>query len=291
MTHICPEKDRFPDARPKIVHFGSYVRLSDSRSIPRFLCLRCRHTFSLATGSPCFGQKKRRINEPLRVLLASGVSLRRSALLLRVHRTTIARRLVFLGQQARLSFDQGVSGFQRLSEFLFDEMETFEHSKCKPLSIALAVTPERKILGFEVASMPAKGLLAEKGRRTYGYRPDHRRKALSALLNRIRPLTVDRVLVRSDQNPHYPGPLSRIFPSGRHETVKGLRGCITGQGELKRAKFDPLFALNHTAAMLRANVNRLFRKTWCTTKKAENLAHHIAIYADYHNSVLTPTIG
>jgi hypothetical protein len=39
--------------------------------------------------------------------------------------------------------------------------------------------------------------------------------------------------------------------------------------------------------MLRANVNRLFRRTWCTTKKAQALVHHLAIYADYHNSVLT----
>jgi transposase-like protein len=292
VIHNCPKNDRFPNHRPKIVHFGSYSRFSDSRTIPRFLCTACHHTFSLATASPCFGQKKRRINEPLRVLLASGVSLRRSALLLHVHRTTIARRLVFLGSQALHRFKEQRCSFQDLSEFLFDEMETFEQSKCKPLSIALAVTAERKVLGFEVASMPAKGPLAERARREYGYRPDHRQKALHRLLARIRPLTSDRVVIRSDQCPRYSGPIARLFPHALHKTVKGQRGCVTGQGELKRGGFDPLFALNHTAAMLRANVNRLFRKTWCTTKNAQNLSHHLAIYADFHNSVLTaPIVG
>jgi hypothetical protein len=73
----------------------------------------------------------------------------------------------------------------------------------------------------------------------------------------------------------------------QHVTVEGQRGCIRGQGELKKVKFDPLFSLNHTMAMLRANVSRLIRQTWCTTKKAERLSDHLALYAYFHNTVLT----
>ena len=61
---------------------------------------------------------------------------------------------------------------------------------------------------------------------------------------------------------------------------------MTGQGELKKLRFDPLFALNHTCAMLRANINRLFRRTWCTTKKKERLEQHLAVYMDFHNRIL-----
>ena len=200
--------------------------------------------------------------------------------------TTIARRLVFLGTQGCLEMEQGLSQFAPLPEVQFDDLETFEHAKSKPLSVTLAVSRQRKILGFEVSSMPAKGPLAEIGRKRYGFRPDGRSQALRNLLNRIRPRVAERAIVWSDENPRYPKPVARIFPHARHETVKGRRGCVTGQGELKRGGFDPLYSLNHTCAMLRANVNRLVRKTWCTTKKAENLAHHLAIYANYHNSVL-----
>jgi hypothetical protein len=38
--------------------------------------------------------------------------------------------------------------------------------------------------------------------------------------------------------------------------------------------------------MHRARINRLIRKTWCTTKKLDRLADHIAIYADFHNEYL-----
>jgi hypothetical protein len=72
--------------------------------------------------------------------------------------------------------------------------------------------------------------------------------------------------------------------------VKGQRGCRTGQGELKATIYDPLFALNHTAAMIRARVSRLIRKTWNTSKREDRLLAHLRLYAHYHNQVvLQPT--
>jgi hypothetical protein len=44
-----------------------------------------------------------------------------------------------------------------------------------------------------------------------------------------------------------------------------------GQGELKRGGFDPLFSLNHTAAMFRDRLKRLSHRTWCTTKRPDRL--------------------
>ena len=214
--------------------------------------------------------------------------MRRAGRLLRVHRITVARKLHFLAHRAREELNLERRSWRRLSGFEFDELETFEHSKCKPLSVVLAVVPkQRKILGFEVAAMPAKGPLTKMAQRRYGYRPDRRRKALDTLFQRLRPLMREKPVIRSDQNPRYPSLVGQYFPGAKHVTVEGRRGCVTGQGELKRGGFDPLFSLNHTFAMLRANVNRLIRKTWCTTKKAEALADHLAIYAHYHNTVLT----
>jgi hypothetical protein len=39
--------------------------------------------------------------------------------------------------------------------------------------------------------------------------------------------------------------------------------------------------------MFRANVNRLFRRTWCMTKNREALADHLAMYVAFHNLKLT----
>lgn len=79
---------------------------------------------------------------------------------------------------------------------------------------------------------------------------------------------------------------SEEIPQASHQTHKGRRGAVVGQGELKKIGFDPLFSLNHTCAMLRANISRLVRRTWATTKRADRLKDHLFVYMDVHNSEL-----
>lgn len=263
---------------------GHYRRKSDGVRVQRFQCRRCARGFSEATGKPCFAQKKRHINQLVFLQLVSGLSLRRSARLLTVNRKTVARKLKFLGPWA-LYWLKEFNALEKPSPVMeFDDLETFEHSKCKPLSVTLAVEHDtRRILGFRVSQMPAKGKLASVARKRYGVRQDQRAEVRKSLFTEIKPFLTERVEIKSDMNPHYDADVREHFPNCTHRSFKGRRGCVVGQGELKRGGFDPLFSLNHTAAMLRANINRLFRRTWCTTKKKEGLEHHIAIYALYHN--------
>jgi hypothetical protein len=167
-------------------------------------------------------------------------------------------------------------------------MESSEHTKLKPLSIPILVDKHtRRILAFDVVSMPAKGRLAALSRKKYGLRPDHRAAGINQLLEKMKPKLKHSSVIRSDNCPRYSSPMKRHLPELQHLTCLGGRGCVSGQGELKRKVYDPLFSLNHTAAMLRANINRLFRRTWCISKKAENLRNHIQIYVRYHNEILT----
>jgi len=138
--------------------------------------------------------------------------------------------------------------------------------------------------------MPAKGLLVKVALRKYGPRKDDRPHGWNRLFKSLTPLVASDARFLSDENPHYPRHLKRHHPKASHDCVKGKRGCIAGQGELKKIGFDPLFSLNHTCAMLRANMNRLFRKTWCTTKTQAGLLDHLALYVSYHNQVLTPPL-
>jgi hypothetical protein len=131
--------------------------------------------------------------------------------------------------------------------------------------------------------MPAKGRLSKIALKKYGPREDHRARARKKLFREMTELISPTALIRSDSNPHYPSDVKRFFPKAHHERILGVRGAITGQGELKKIKWDPIFSLNHTCAMLRAHINRLFRKTWCTTKRVDQLAGHIALYSLEHN--------
>lgn len=297
MKICCPNvKCTIPqNSSPKnnpVVGNGSFYRSSDSKRIRRYHCRNCGLNFSSATFHSAYYQKKRRITRPLKILMCSGVSQRRAAIILGVNPKTVVRRFRYLAHCERKKHEQWMKEnylLHQLSEIQFDDLETAEHTKCKPLSVSLAVDPKtRKILNFQVSQMPAKGLLAKTALRKYGYRQDHRPAAWSRLMSDLTPFVSKDAVWHSDSNPHYPGILSKHYPSGRHQTVKGGRGAVTGQGELKKLRFDPLFSLNHTCAMLRANLNRLFRKTWCISKNKQGLIDHLSIYVSYHNRVLTP---
>jgi len=276
----CPPAN----SRPRSVRLGRFYRKSDGQWIQRYRCLDCRSGFSSATPHPCYRQNKRHLNELLRRLFCSGISQRRVAQVLNINRKTVVRKFLFLAMEARRKNAKFLSRLPKVTTVEFDDMETFEHSKCKPLSITLAVEfKSRKILGFEVSRMPAKGLLAAKARKKYGKRPDERKQARRRLFARLRDRVLPFAEFKSDQNPHYPEDLKEFFPQCLHSTTKGRRGCVVGQGELKGGGFDPLFTLNHTCAMLRADINRLVRRTWSTTKKIERLADHLSIYVNFHN--------
>ena len=272
-----------------IVRKGSYYRACDRRLIRRYLCKLCHLQFSSATSDPNYRQKRRDLNPKISALLCSGISQRRLARFFEVNPKTIVRKFRALASQGRLEQAQWRSQLpeKALKNIQFDELETSEHTKCKPLSVALAVNSDtREILGFQVSRMPAKGLLAKISRKKYGRRLDERAQGLNSLFQSLIPLVSPTAEFSSDENPHYPRHLKRHFPGATHVRYPGARGAITGQGELKKLKFDPLFSLNHTCAMLRANLNRLFRRTWCTTKTIQGLIDHLSLYVRYHNQIL-----
>jgi len=223
-----------------------------------------------------------------------GVAQREIAIELRIHHDTVARILKVMAREARhrnAHFRKSLSP----NTVVFDEMETFEHTKCKPVSIVIAVEEgSRKIIALEAAQMPAKGLLAKVSCRKYGPRRDDRPKALRKTLKYLNSYPALQML-KSDESPRYPKYVKEVLGNIPHRTYKGRRGCITGQGELKRGGFDPIFSLNHTAARIRDLIKRLSRRTWCTTKRIERLQMFLDIFMCHFNKrrmgQKRPTLG
>lgn len=264
---------------------GFFLRQCESRKIRRFKCNCCGKKFSHATGTLEFRQRKRRVNKPLRELLCSGLSMRRAAKHLQINRTTVERKLHYLARKARSqnsAFLRRRSG--KVVHLQFDDLITIEHTKLKPLTVSLAVDARtRHILGAKVARIGAFGRLADLSRKKYGRRKNRHAHALHALFQMIAPTVSSSALIESDEHKRYPEFVNRYFHQRQYKQYKGGRGCVAGQGELKKLGYDPLFILNHSCAMLRANINRLIRKTWCTTKRPGRLQMHLEIYIDYYN--------
>jgi len=251
----------------------------------RYFCFTCRRGFSSGTGTVTYRQQRPKINRQVFQLLVSGTSQRRTARLLKTTQTTVALKLEVFAKFARRHQANFLKKMPPVSTVVFDDMETFEHSKCKPVSITVAVEEgSRLLIAAAAAPMPAKGRLSHIARKRYGKRLDKRRWALGKVLKTVADVRAADLLLKSDKCPRYPKAVRRWLPDAFHEVHLSRRACVVGQGELKAGGFDPLFSLNHTCAMLRDNVKRLSRKTWCTTKRVDRLQCFLDLYICYHNA-------
>jgi transposase-like protein len=271
--------------RPYIVRDGFFYRADDSQFIQRLKCKVCAKKFSAATSKPTYRQKKRRINHIVRRSFASNMCPRDIAELVGVNVKTVMARMLW---QAALSREKNkrflreyVDQYGPIKTVQFDDLLTFEHTKCKPLSVPVAVIDGVRVpIGFRVASIPAFGHLAAISRKRYGPREDQSRRERQALFEELKSILPPDVRFKTDGHEHYATLIKQHFPDAIHSVYKSSRGAVVGQGELKKIAFDPLFSVNHTFATVRAKVNRLNRRTWCTTKKPERLADHLDIFID-----------
>lgn len=287
MTKQCPGCRASSDF---FLRDGTYFRSGDSRHIQRFRCRNCAKRFSAACFSDAYNQKNRRCNPWIRKLLANGLSQRGIAEVLGISKNTVARRVPFLAGRARHAHQRFLTSYIRkngpIECMQFDDQFSFEHTKCKPLCISVAVCSKtRLVLGYAVSVVPANGLLAAVSRKKYGKRRDESRAARDDLFARLTGTVSAKALIQTDKHKHYPVIVKRHFPKATHRSYKGAKASVTGQGEMKKLRFDRLFSINHTLATFRDRVKRLSRRTWCTTKKAERLDDILAILVDYHRVV------
>ena len=264
------------------------IKHSQSK-IRRYLCTSCERSFSSKTLSPTYKQTKPFLNPVIFKLLMSGNTQRRIAKLIHCSKNTVARKLLWLSQYPETITPNKTLDCQHLQ---IDELETIEHTKLKPVTIPICVNDRYKILGLSVGKIKAKGHLAEIALKKYGHRSDEREKALTELFKNLRQnMTIEPQTITTDAHPLYPKFIQKYFPKSKHIQVAS-RDLLKKKRELvytaeRKRLFDPLFALNQRCAMLRADIRRLTRRSWCTTKKLGNLEKHLQLYMIYNNEFLT----
>ena len=278
----CP---RCAAPRKAFVRDGHFFRADDSKSVQRYRCKACGKKFSASTFKPTYRQKKRRINQTVRFGFGCNMCPRDIAELVGVNIKTVASRLIWQGalsrEKNRLYLQAYVQQSGPIKCVQFDDLISFEHTKCKPLTVPVAVIDGKRVpLTFGIAQIPAFGHLSKIARKKYGKRKDKSRSLREELFKQLEALLPQDVNFKTDGHTHYATLIKKYFPHSQHEVFISDRGAIVGQGELKKVKFDHLFSINHTFATMRAKVNRLNRRTWCTTKKPERLSDHIDIFID-----------
>ncbi|WP_415064013.1 transposase [Bdellovibrio sp.] len=252
---------------------GYFYKQHTKTYIPRYNCKSCNKTFSTRTLSPTFRQKRTDLNPQVFQYLTSGASIRATAKALGCTYKTAYLKFLWLSKRA-----QDIHQKQRFSfkELYFDEMLSIEHTKLKPLTVALAVSDNYEILGVQVGKIPAQGKIASISRRKYGYRPNESSVKTQDLLTEVkRQALIKRFTIKSDSKPEYHRIVKKIFSNLPYEQFisKENKDKRREQKYLKTEKhiFDPLFPINHICARSRDLTKRLVRRSWCTTKVPEHL--------------------
>ena len=275
-----------PHCHSKSIIKKNFYYVKHARSqFRRYYCKSCNKTFSSRTISPTYRQLKPFLNMPIFSFIVSGNTQSRIAKLVGCSQTTVARKLVWLSKHIKdLEYNENDCRHLQI-----DEMETIEHTKLKPLTIPLCVSESYKILGVGVGRIPAKGHLAEISRKKYGIRTNERQDVLEKLFINIKlKLNCKPISITTDAHPIYKELVRKHFPKTLHvivnsnERVKKKRELLYTAEQKKL--FDPMFALNQRCAMLRSDLRRLTRRSWCTTKRVENLLSQLELYQVYNNT-------
>ena len=173
--------------------------------------------------------------------------------------------------------------FLNATELFFDESETIEHTKCKPLNIAIVANEKYQILAMKVAVMPAKGKLAAISRKKYGWRPNESHQKIMQAFSEVKNNLVSSPLVlKSDMHPAYAKLVQAVFPGIIHRQYLAKEKKKKYQERLhenlRKRIHDPIFSVNHAAAKIRDRIKRLCRRSWCTTKRVDNLQLQLDLF-------------
>ena len=259
----------------KFIKHGYFRIRYNHQKMLRYRCQSCSKTFCAHTFQNTYRQKKPFLNLVILSLLCSGQSLRSIARHLNVSYKTVYLKFLWLMQYCPNDLKINAD----TSEVFIDELESIEHTKCKPVTIGIIVSKDYRLLATSVGTIPAKGKLAKVSREKYGMRTDQRSDVIENILQKVKLYSIMKI--NSDGHPLYPKLIKEHLPQAEHEVFireekEKLRDRLHEKKQKK--KFDPLFAVNQKCARLRSDIKRLVRRSWCTTKKIENLEGHLKLY-------------
>ncbi len=274
---------------------GSFLCKWNHRRIPRYRCRGCGKGFSSSRFKATYRQKKPYLNSSIFELYSSSTSQRRLAKYLKTDRKTIARKFIWLAEWAEREHKKKLSELPASSVFQFDEMESFEHTRLKPLSISVAVDASfSKVIALQVGTLGYKGRMASFALSKYGPRIDTSEEAVLRALSSIKIHCESKNIANpsliTDAKSTYPRLIKGVLPDALHTAVKvekiSMAQRLFRKG--RRNEKDPLFVLNFTAAKIRHDLSRMARKVWVTTKKSSFLQAHLNLYLAYVNGYEVP---
>ena len=245
---------------------GSYK--TKTATVQRWQCKSCGKTQSKRTDSPNYRLRKQYLAKPVKTLYCERMSLRGIARALGVNRKTVNAYFLREAEKSKESNKINLDKRGIISSYVqFDALETFEHTKRRPLGVWLSVRAKTgELVAAKVHKTTIRALTI----------PQSQLKAWNKNVDTEGPLTEFLNETKKCFNRVH----TTLGCDGHHHTVKtAKRVCTEAEvivlGENKK--------IDLSIRKLRNDISRLSRKSLCSTKKAERLQNHLDLYIDYHN--------
>ncbi|MCY4129533.1 MAG: hypothetical protein OXG15_09895 [Gammaproteobacteria bacterium] len=238
----------------------------------RYECKTCHKTFTKRTGTLNYRHRKQHLRDKITGLYCEGMSLRAISRYLKINFKTVVRYFLENADEAWLNNQRRLSqGGIKTTYVQFDELETFEHTKKKPLGVQVSIRAKTgEIIETRVCKIPVKALAVSQSYiRDWNSNIDRSHKLFEMLWNTKRALNKTHATIACDK---------------ARSAVKVAEDVFFENNFQVYASKERNKRIDLTFLKMRQDISRLRRRTLAITKRRDNLQKHLDLYTDYHNT-------
>lgn len=237
-----------------------------------YQCKDCNKKFTKRTGTINYRKRKQHLRDEITRKYCERMSLRGIARTSNASYPTIVKYFRENSELARQANKKRIATKDLVTSYVeFDQLETYEHTRKKPVGIQISIRHKTgEIISAKAGYIPVRALSVSKSYSTEWNRQAQNSTHILKMLNETKKaLNRKGSLVSCDKDRKQGKVVKELYTDP----------FITIQPNSKEhKKIDRVFR------RMRQDISRLSRRTLSTTKDIRQLQNHLDLYTDYNNN-------
>lgn len=247
---------------------GSYQ--TKTGKVQRYQCKACSKLQSKRTFSDNYRMRKQRMAKKIEAMYCERMSLRGIGRVLKVNRKTVEKYFLKMAKKAEIENLKNLDNREIVTSYIqFDSLETFEHTKRRPLGIHISIRAKTgELISAKVHKTDIRALAVSQTKIREWNSQTNQMQSLCEML-----LETKKAFNRIN---------TTIACDGYRPQIN-LTKKICDESFVNVSVLPENKKIDLTMLKLRNDISRLSRKSLCSTKKAERLQNHLDLYINYNN--------
>ena len=236
----------------------------------KYQCKDCKKIFTKRTGTPNYRKRKQHLRDQITRRYCEKQSLRGLSRTMNASYPTIVKYFRENAELARQANKKRLGKGLVTSYVQFDQLETYEHTKRKPVGIQISIRWKTgEIVSAKVGYISIRALSVSKEySENWNVKARKSYHTLSMILDTKKALNKNASTITCDKEKSQ----LNLLQDFCHEDF-----ITIAPSSAENKRIDRVFR------RIRNDVSRLNRKTICTTKDINQLQNHLDLYTEYHN--------